>query len=188
MGSLTVVPLDEAPAALLAERKRLGLDRFDEVWDGVLHMNPAPNMRHGRLARTLLLGLTPAAEAAGLEVLMEMNLIAIGEPGWNDYRVPDLMVIGPAVDAGRGVQGPPELVIEVRSPGDDSYRKLPFYEQIGAGEVVIAHRDTGAIEHWINGPGGLTRVPATGGAHQLRCLAVTLATEGDGITITARPA
>lgn len=186
MDTLSIVPLDDAPAGLLAERKRLDLDRFDEVWDGVLHLNPAPNVRHGRLARTLLLGLAPAADAAGLEVLMEMNLIAVGEPGWNDYRVPDLMVIGPAVDAGRGVQGPPELAIEIRSPGDDSYRKLPFYEEIGAGEVVIVDRDTAAVRHWCNGPDGLTEVAPIDGVHHLRCLLADLATEGDWITVAPR--
>jgi hypothetical protein len=28
--------------ALLERRRRLGQDLYDEVWNGVLHMNPAP--------------------------------------------------------------------------------------------------------------------------------------------------
>ena len=33
------------------------------------------------------------------------------------------------------------LVVEIRSPGDDSYRKLPFYAARGVREVLIVHRD-----------------------------------------------
>lgn len=186
MTARTIAPLSEVPAPVLAERTRIGLDRFDEVWDGVLHMNPAPNLRHGRIERSLLIGLTPAAEEVGLEVLLEMNLIAPGEAGWQDYRVPDVMVIGPGVDADRGVQGAPELVIEVRSPGDDSYDKLPFYERVGAGEVLIIDRDTAAIEHWRNGPGGLVAVAPTAGVHQLGCLAIDLSNTAGELVIARR--
>lgn len=28
----------------LAERRRKGLDIFDEMWDGILHMTPAPSI------------------------------------------------------------------------------------------------------------------------------------------------
>lgn len=188
MDTVTVMPLDEVPADLLAERKRIGLDRFDEVWDGVLHMNPAPNMRHGRMALDLAIALRPLAEAVGLEVLLEMNLIAIGEAGWNDYRIPDLMVYRPEVDAGRGVQGAPELAVEFRSPGDDSYRKLPFYEQIGTGEVLIIDRDTAAIRRWQRTPEGLVEIaPTAAGVHRLDCLPVDLRTTADQLIIEPRP-
>ncbi|MHB1469380.1 MAG: hypothetical protein ACYCU0_15425 [Solirubrobacteraceae bacterium] len=33
-------------AALLERRRRLGQDRKDEVWEGVLHVAPAPNSVH----------------------------------------------------------------------------------------------------------------------------------------------
>ena len=32
--------------SFLAERKRLGQDQYDEMWEGVLHMAPMPNMDH----------------------------------------------------------------------------------------------------------------------------------------------
>jgi hypothetical protein len=50
-GSLDGMPTlvkDPPPAefeALLAGRRRLGQDRFDEVWEGVLHMNPRAELR-----------------------------------------------------------------------------------------------------------------------------------------------
>ena len=36
----------DMPVHWLAERKRSGADRFDEMWDGVLHMPPSPSGRH----------------------------------------------------------------------------------------------------------------------------------------------
>ena len=30
----------------LEERRRVGADRWDEMWNGVLHMAPAPNIEH----------------------------------------------------------------------------------------------------------------------------------------------
>ena len=54
-GTLSVMPTlvrDPQPPeleALLERRRRLGQDLFDEVWEGVLHMNPAPSGRHGDL-------------------------------------------------------------------------------------------------------------------------------------------
>ncbi|MGI9120683.1 MAG: hypothetical protein ACR2G7_11290 [Acidimicrobiales bacterium] len=36
----------EAPQSLLEERRRLGLDIFDEMWEGVLHMVPPPGGPH----------------------------------------------------------------------------------------------------------------------------------------------
>jgi hypothetical protein len=42
-----VIP--EVPEHILQERKRTGADRWDEMWEGVLHMAAAPNKRHTRL-------------------------------------------------------------------------------------------------------------------------------------------
>jgi hypothetical protein len=40
----------EAPQWLLDERRRLGQDVRDEVWDGVVHMVPLPNDAHQEFA------------------------------------------------------------------------------------------------------------------------------------------
>lgn len=185
---VTVIPLEDVPEDLLAERRKLGLDQFDEVWNGVLHMNPSPSRRHARVAVVLFRALDAVAAEAGLEVLWEHNLIPFHEPGWNDYRIPDLMVFGPEVSQERGVQGAPELVVEIRSPGDDSYRKLPFYEEIGAGEVLIIDRDTAAVRRWTIGPDGLVeQVPADGVQH-LDCLPVLVRTvDGELVAEANRP-
>jgi hypothetical protein len=33
----------------LADRRSKGLDRWDELWEGVLHLTPAPNVEHQRI-------------------------------------------------------------------------------------------------------------------------------------------
>ncbi len=38
------------PPDILAWRKRTGADMWDEMWEGVLHMAPAPNREHQDLA------------------------------------------------------------------------------------------------------------------------------------------
>jgi hypothetical protein len=45
----------EAPQALLDERRRLGLDRRDEMWDGVLHVVPPPKDAHQSLGAEFFL-------------------------------------------------------------------------------------------------------------------------------------
>ena len=135
-GSLDEMPTlvrDPQPAefeALLERRRRLGQDLFDEVWEGVLHMNPAPHSQHGRLEWQLAGILAPLAAAADLRALGQFNL---GEEG--DYRVPDGALVRPGQDA---VYLPTAaLVLEIVSPGDESWEKLPFYAARGVEEVLI---------------------------------------------------
>ena len=42
-----VIP--DVPEYVLEDRKRTGADRWDEMWEGVLHMAATPNKRHNRL-------------------------------------------------------------------------------------------------------------------------------------------
>jgi hypothetical protein len=51
--TLVLDPLPPELTALLERRERLGLDRKDEVWEGVLHVVPSPSGRHGDLAAQL---------------------------------------------------------------------------------------------------------------------------------------
>jgi hypothetical protein len=60
---------DPQPAeldALIEYREQHGLDHYDEVWDGVLHMNPPPSVEHQILAQQLTELLTPLARRSGL--------------------------------------------------------------------------------------------------------------------------
>src|SRR5207249_3091244 len=61
-----------------------------------------------------------------------------------NYRVPDLVVIlrdSRAVSHSTHVQGGPDFLVEIESPGDDSEEKVPFYGRLGVRELLLIHRD-----------------------------------------------
>ncbi len=59
--------------------------------------------------------------------------------------MPDIAVYRPDQASERGADGA-ELVIEIRSPGDESMAKIPWYLAQGCREVLIIDRDTLAVE------------------------------------------
>ncbi len=66
---MRTVVLDPPTAGLdglLERRHRSGLDRLDEIWEGVLHIVPAPSGPHGSLEWRLARLLGPLADQAGL--------------------------------------------------------------------------------------------------------------------------
>lgn len=138
--------LDPPPQALKAwqeSRRRAGLDRFDEIWEGVLHMVPAPLGEHADISQQLAELLGPLARAAGLTATMsEFNL---GDSD-GDFRVPDG---GVHRTRPRGAWHPTAaLVMEIFSPGDESWKKLPFYAAHEVDEVLIVD-PLGHIVHWL---------------------------------------
>ena len=156
--------LEVAPS-LLEQRRRLGLDRYDEMWEGVLHMVPAPHDEHQRLQDDLLVFLKPLLQRAKRGTLRSnLNVFDEASPVEN-YRIPDLTFVLDghearlAKDGVRG--GGPDAVFEIRSPGDESYEKLPFYAKLGVREVVIVDRDTKRVEVFALGEGTYTLRPLT---------------------------
>jgi Uma2 family endonuclease len=132
----------EVPPHLLEERRRKGVDRWDEMWEGELHMVPPPAERHQSLGTGLIEALAPLARAHGLKIAYEIGLFASDD----DYRVPDLAVYRPDQASARGLEAAAELVVEIVSPGDESRAKLPWYAAHGVGEVVLIDRDSLAVE------------------------------------------
>ena len=47
-----------------------------------------------------------------------------------------------AIDRNEYFEGGPDVAVEIHSPGDEAYEKLPFYSELGVPEVWIIHRDT----------------------------------------------
>jgi len=141
--------MSTVPPDVLAWRKRTGADRFDEMWEGVLHMVPTPNREHQDLEYALEYWLrkhwAPRREG---KVYHQINVASPG--GWPDnYRIPDVVLLTPdrlAVDKNEYFEGGPDVVVEIRSPHDETDEKLPFYCDIGVKEVWIIHRDTKACE------------------------------------------
>jgi Uma2 family endonuclease len=72
----------------------------------------------------------------------EFNL---GDSG-QDYPVPDGGLLRDRVD--HLFVPSAALVIEIRSPGDESWEKLPFYAAHGVDEVLIVDPQTREV-HWL---------------------------------------
>jgi Uma2 family endonuclease len=137
--------LDPPPAELrelLERRRRWGADTHDEVWEGVLHVVPAPNVRHARISQALAEGLADPARAAGLTPAMAA--FNLGSP--EDYRVPDGGLLDP--DASGTWLSSAALVVEIVSPDDETWEKLSFYGAHDVRELLIV--DPGAHQvHWL---------------------------------------
>jgi Uma2 family endonuclease len=117
--------------ALLERRRSLGQDRYDEVWAGDYHMVPVPHAIHGFVASEVGVLLHPLAQRAGLVGTSGFNL---GRP--DDYRVADGGLhreIPSAVFVPTAA-----LVVEVVSPGDETWQKLDFYAAHSVDELLIA--------------------------------------------------
>ena len=143
--------LDPPPAgfkALLERRRELGQDLLDEVWEGVYHMNPAPHQRHAHVAQQLAEILGAPAREAGLVPMI--SIFNLGEP--DDYRVPDGGLFRPGPDE---VYVPTAaLVVEIVSPGDESWQKLGFYAAHDVDELLIVDPEQRRV-HWLAlQPGG----------------------------------
>jgi Uma2 family endonuclease len=166
----------EVPERLLAWRKSTGADRWDEIWEGVLHMPPAPNREHQDFLDALKTWLELHwAERHGARVHREVNLVSPG--GWpdGDYRIPDLILLTPdrfGIDHNEYFEGAPLVVVEIHSPGDETYDKFDFYAGLGVPEIWIIDRDTKALDIFVfqdSGYGqepprddGWSRSPSTG--------------------------
>ncbi len=123
----SVAGIDE----LLERRRRLGQDRHDEVWDGVLHVSPYASGRHADIQIQVATIMRPLAMKVGLWATADFNFGA----GPQSFRVPD---------GGLHRERPLDLymptavlVLEVVSPHDESWEKLPFYAASGVDEVLI---------------------------------------------------
>jgi Uma2 family endonuclease len=137
--------MTDIPPFVLEWRKRTGAERWDEMWEGVLHMMPAPSLDHqffiGRLETWLNVYWV---RSRAYRVYHDVNLAPPG--GWPDnYRIPDLVLLTPGcrlVNRKAYIEGAPTVVVEIQSPDDETIEKLPFYAQLGVPELWIFDRDT----------------------------------------------
>lgn len=137
---------------LLARRRALGQDLFDEVWEGEYHMAPAPHRRHGHVDEQLPGLLGGRAKAMGLVGSGPCN---VGSP--DDYRVPDRTYFADPVP--QAFNPTAEIVVEIVSPSDESLMKFDFYFGIGVEEVLVIDPEQRSVEWFVRSAGGF--VPAS---------------------------
>jgi Uma2 family endonuclease len=141
--SMNAVWLD-VPEEFLEERRRLGHDKRDELWEGVLHMVPPGSSIHGSVADDLVVALMSIAKRRGL--LARSGHTGVFNPNVDkSYRIPDVSVARRDQFSDRGLEGA-ELVVEVLSPNDESRQKFPFYARIGVREIWLIDPKTRATE------------------------------------------
>lgn len=167
------------PAHWLDERKNSEVAQWDEMWNGVLHMPPMPNGMHQDFSGDLRGYLKHHwAKPRGGLARQEVNLTTPeDEAHWTlNYRIPDLVLVSRDrlhIDKNTYMAGAPLVVVEVKSPDDETYDKFPFYARLGVPEVWVFDRDTRTPEVHVLAagpayqprpadPDGWLRSPASG--------------------------
>ena len=143
------------PRRWLEERTSSEAAQWDEMWNGVLHMPPMPNAMHQDFSLDLASYLKWRwAKPVGGLVRQEVNLTAPeSEADWTrNYRIPDVVLVDAArmhIDKNEYMVGAPLAVVEIRSPGDETYGKFPFYAGLGVPEVWVFDRDSRVPELYV---------------------------------------
>lgn len=178
--------MDAATLRLLRERgTRVG--RYDEVWNGVLKMSPGPGWDHQAIVHNLEIALHGVVQAPGLgRVFPGLNVSPFGGDWEQDFRISDICVYlagNPAVFHEAHVQGGPDLVVEIVSPGQNPHDKVEFYAAVGTRELLIVDRRRGWAFELLRLDGGVL-TPA--GRAEPGVGAVT--SESVGLTFRLEPA
>lgn len=123
-----------------------------EVIDGELVVTPAPALRHQRIATEFVTILNNFAKGHQLgEVFTGPVDILFAE---GDYLEPDVVFVAKDrfhLYSDRGIEGPPDLVVEIVSPstaGRDRGIKLERYRFFGVAEYWVVDPDTRSLEVW----------------------------------------
>jgi Uma2 family endonuclease len=143
---MSVLILDGLAAAkLIEDRRAQGLDRFDEVWDGVYVMSPLPEWYHQEIVLDLAAALKKSLSRARLgRVVAGCNISDRNEDWSSNYRCPDVVVFletTQAIFRGAHWQGGPDFAAEVVSDNDRTWDKLDFYASLGTRELLIVDRN-----------------------------------------------
>jgi len=146
----------------MESRRLRGVDKYDEVWDGEIHVSPLANIPHQKIVIGLSMVLYTVVDMAGRGQVFSGVNISDRDKGWRqNFRIPDIAVIldgNPAKYCVTHWMGGPDFAVEIRSPGDETLLKIPFYEQIGTRELLVIDRDPWSLVLYRLGENGL--VPA----------------------------
>lgn len=138
-----------------------------EIIDGELYELSSPLLRHAAAIMALIELLLPLVKGMGGKLYTASVDVRFAGA---DPVVPDIMALLPGGlgrRVRRGIEGPPDLLIEVLSPSNrahDTVRKRALYARGGVREYWIVDPEAASIE--IIGPDGQTveKVSAAAGA------------------------
>jgi Uma2 family endonuclease len=123
-----------------------------EVIDGELYVTPGPSLRHQGIVIRLAARLHFFVEEHGLGGVWMAPLDVLFAEG--DYVEPDIMFVRSGRDdilTERGIEGPPDLLIEVLSPSTaarDRGIKLDRYRLFGVTEYWVIDPDECTVLVW----------------------------------------
>jgi Uma2 family endonuclease len=149
-------------AELATTRAQKGLDTYDEVWNGLPVIMSLPNDEYQFIATQIAAIIcvifnfkSPPHVRAGVNVSDRVD-------DWmSNHRCPDVAVYfesNSAVNHGTHWVGGPDFLVEIISPGDPTWEKLPFYASINTREVLIIDRDPWRLELYQLRGGEMARV------------------------------
>ncbi len=123
-----------------------------EIIEGELYEMPSPGSAHALTILKLILAIHPLIARLGGEVMTApLDIFFIGA---NPVQ-PDLLAILPGGSSRivpRGVEGPPDLIVEVLSPsnrGHDRLTKRALYARAGVREYWIADPEARTLEIFV---------------------------------------
>ncbi|MGK5679157.1 Uma2 family endonuclease [Actinoplanes sp. URMC 104] len=141
-----------------------------ELFDGSLHVTPAPTIRHQRIGRRLANALETSANAAGLQVDDAVNVRLLPER----ILIPDVVVFSAEVSIDQLVidGSAVHLVCEILSPSDpttDKVLKMHYYAAAGIPKYLVVDpvartfqlhelQGTAYTEHWTIRVGDVLRL------------------------------
>jgi Uma2 family endonuclease len=135
---------------LIQERKRKGLDLYDEVWEGRYVIPSMPSWEHQKVLDDLGDILTEVVKRGRMGDKVQGANVSDRRKGWEyNYRVPDLVVVlknSRAIECDTHICGGPDFLIEIQNPGDHTEEKVPFFGKIGVRELLIIHRDKRTLQ------------------------------------------
>jgi Uma2 family endonuclease len=158
-----------------------------EVIDGVLHMTPAPSIRHQLVAGSLFRTISSHVVAGKLGVVL-VAPVDVRLPGQPIPFKPDIVFVSAerhAIVGEQLIDGAPDLVVEVLSPSNwpyDRNEKFRLYRDAGVPEYWIADYRAETIEVYALEQGEYVLLSrAVRGDHVASCVLPSLAVDVDEV-------
>jgi Uma2 family endonuclease len=152
----------------VADYDRLPDEPRYELVFGRFHLTPSPFPRHQVVVTMLLLHFHRIAKAAGGFLFFTPLDVVLAD---HSVVQPDLLYVSAArLDLiGNRVEGAPDLVVEVLSPGTarfDRGRKLRLYSLYGIEEYWLVDHERRQIDFLIKEAGSFVAAPPVAGMYQ----------------------